>query len=72
MRFFTLLVPAASHIGAAGALGTTGDRISTSYDPTDTPSQITLGNGSMTLLQFAYSDVPSRAIAGETDTCFRW
>jgi len=49
------------------SLGSSGDTISTSYDPTDSPSQITLGNGS-TLLQFAYSDVPSGAIAAETDT----
>jgi RHS repeat-associated protein len=50
------------------ALGSSGDAISTSYDPTDAPSQITLGSGSTTLLQFAYSDEPSGAIASETDT----
>jgi RHS repeat-associated protein len=48
-------------------LGGSGDTISTSYDPTDSPSQITLANGS-TILQFAYSDVPSGAIGTETDT----
>ena len=48
-------------------LGSSGDTVATTYDPTDTPSQVTLGNGS-TLLQFAYSDVPSGAISSETDT----
>jgi RHS repeat-associated protein len=49
-------------------LGLTGDTIATTYDPTDTPSQIALTNSSSTLLQFAYSDVPSGGIASETDT----
>lgn len=49
------------------ALGATGDTVATTYDPTDTPSQITLGNGS-TLLGMSYSDVPSGAISSETDT----
>ena len=49
-------------------LGSTGDSITTTYDPTDQPSQITLANGSSTLLQLAYSDVPSGAISSETDT----
>jgi RHS repeat-associated protein len=49
-------------------LGASGDTISTTYDPTDSPSQVTLANSSSTLLQFAYSDTPSGAIASETDT----
>jgi RHS repeat-associated protein len=49
-------------------LGSSGDTISTTYDPTDSPSQVTLANSSSTLLQFAYSDMPSGAIAAETDT----
>ncbi|HET8893357.1 MAG TPA: LamG-like jellyroll fold domain-containing protein [Gaiellaceae bacterium] len=49
-------------------LGATGDTIATTYDPTDAPSQISLTNTSSTLLQFAYSDVPSGGIASETDT----
>ena len=48
-------------------LAATGDTITTSYDPTDTPQTITLGNGS-TLLAFTYSNVPSGAIGSETDT----
>jgi RHS repeat-associated protein len=50
------------------SLGSTGDTITTTYDATDAPSQIALANSSSTLLQFAYSDVPSGAIASETDT----
>jgi RHS repeat-associated protein len=49
-------------------LASTGDTITTTYDPTDEPSQITLASSSSTLLQFAYSDVPSGAINSETDT----
>lgn len=49
------------------ALGSTGDTINTTYDPTDAPSEITLANTSSTLLQFSYSDVPSGAVGGETD-----
>jgi hypothetical protein len=41
--------------------------VATSYAANDAPSSITLGNGS-TLQEFAYSDVPSGAIASETDT----
>jgi RHS repeat-associated protein len=50
------------------ALGASGDTISTSYDPTDTPSDIKLTNSSSTLQEFNYSDVPSGAISSETDT----
>jgi len=50
------------------SLGSTGDTIGTSYDAADAPEQITLSNGSSTLLEFFYSDEPSGAIASETDT----
>ena len=49
-------------------LGTSGDSIATTYDPTDSPSAIDLENGSNTLLGFSYSDAPSGAILAETDT----
>ena len=48
-------------------LGSSGDAINTSYDPTDSPSSITLTDGS-TLQEFAYSDAPSGAVLTETDT----
>ena len=57
----------ADGLPSAISLGGSGDTLSTSYDPTDSPSSITLSNGS-TLQEFAYSDVPSDAIASETDT----
>jgi YD repeat-containing protein len=50
------------------SLGTTGSTVSTSYDPTDSPSNIALSNSSTTLQSFSYSDEPSGAIAAETDT----
>jgi RHS repeat-associated protein len=49
-------------------LASTGDAITTTYDPTDQPSQITLANSSSTLLQFTYSDTPSGAVSTESDT----
>ena len=49
-------------------LGATGDTISTSYDPTDSPSSVTLSNGSSTLQEFSYSDEPAGVISSETDT----
>ena len=49
-------------------LGSSGDSISTTYDPTDAPSAINLKSGSTTLLGFSYSDAPSGAILAETDT----
>ncbi|HET8752086.1 MAG TPA: RHS repeat-associated core domain-containing protein [Gaiellaceae bacterium] len=50
------------------ALGASGDTINTTYDNSDKPSQISLGNGTSTLLQFAYTNVPSTAISSETTT----
>ena len=49
-------------------LGSSGDSIATTYDPTDSPSAIALKSGSTTLLGFSYSDAPSGAILAETDT----
>ena len=57
----------ADGLPTALTLGASGDTVSTSYAANDDPSSITLGNGS-TLQEFAYSDVPSGAIASETDT----
>ncbi|MGD0056228.1 MAG: hypothetical protein ABSC34_12430, partial [Acidimicrobiales bacterium] len=57
----------ADGLPSALTLGASGDTISTSYAPNDAPSSITLGNGT-TLQEFAYSDVPSGAVASETDT----
>jgi RHS repeat-associated protein len=54
---------------ASQALGSTGASISAGYDPTDTPSSITLKNsGGTTLQAFAYADSPAGTIATETDT----
>ena len=50
------------------SLGSSGDTISTTYDPSDAPSDISLTNSSSTLLEYAYSDVPSAAISSETTT----
>ncbi len=52
---------------SALSLGASGDTIDTAYAANDAPSSITLTNGS-TLQEFAYSNVPSGAIASETDT----
>ena len=57
----------ADGLPSALGLGSSGDTVTTSYAATDAPSSITLGNGS-TLQEFAYSDVPSGAVASETDT----
>ena len=47
------------------ALGSSGDTITTTYDPTDTPSADHPRQQLQTLLDFAYSDVPSGAIAAK-------
>jgi RHS repeat-associated protein len=50
-------------------LGSSGDTLTTTYDPTDTPSDITLANSTPTTFQeFNFSDVPSGAVSSETDT----
>ncbi len=50
------------------SLGATGDTITTTYDPTDNPSDIKLANGATTLQEFAYADTPSGTINNEADT----
>jgi RHS repeat-associated protein len=50
------------------SLGSSGDTVSTTYGPTDSPSDITLTNSSTTLLGFSYSDEPSGGVQSETDT----
>jgi RHS repeat-associated protein len=56
--------------GSAGSetLGSTGDTITDSYDPTGSPSSIELKNSSSTLLKFAYSYNPDSTLLQETDT----
>jgi len=49
-------------------LGASGDTITTNYDQTDRPSQISLENGSSTLLGFSYSNTPAGTISEETLT----
>jgi trimeric autotransporter adhesin len=49
-------------------LGSSGDTITTSYDPADNPSAIALKNSSATLQSFTYSDSPAGTILSETDT----
>jgi RHS repeat-associated protein len=62
------ITPNADGQPATLALGSTGDTISYAYDPTDSPSAITLKNSSTTLQSFAYSDAPAGNISSETDT----
>ena len=47
--------------------GPSGPTLTTVYAANDEPSTMTLSNGT-TLQEFAYSDEPSGAVAGETDT----
>ncbi len=49
-------------------LGSSGDTITTTYDPTDTPSLISLKNSTSTLQSFSYSDAPAGTVLSETDT----
>jgi len=49
-------------------LGSTGDTLTTTYDPTDAPSQIALASGTTTLQSFSYADSPAGDILAETDT----
>src|SRR5215469_6603584 len=48
--------------------GATGDTIETTYDSTDTPSEIALNNSTTTLQSFSYADSPAGDISTETDT----
>jgi RHS repeat-associated protein len=63
----SVITNTADGLPSALALGASGDTVATSYSANDDPASITLGNGS-TLQEFAYSDVPSGAIAAEADT----
>jgi RHS repeat-associated protein len=49
-------------------LGSSGDTLATTYDSTDSPSEIALKNSSSTLQSFTYSDSPAGTILSETDT----
>ena len=57
----------ADGLPSALSLGASGDSVNTAYAANDAPSSVTLTNGS-TLQSFGYSDVPSGAVASETDT----
>ena len=52
----------------SATLGTSGDTIPTTYDNNDTPSAISLKNGTSTLQSFTYTDSPAGTILNETDT----
>ena len=58
----------ADGLPSAETLGSTGDSLSYTYDPTDAPSAISLKNSSSTLQSFSYSDAPAGNILSETDT----
>jgi len=62
------ITPNADGLPASQTLGTTGDTIATTYDPTNSPASITLKNSLSTLLGFSYSDAPSGDVTSETDT----
>jgi RHS repeat-associated protein len=49
-------------------LGSSGDTVTRSYDPTDNPSDVALKNSSSTLQEFSVSDSPAGTILSETDT----
>ncbi len=48
-------------------LGSTGDKIDTTFDNTDSPSLIKLENSTSTLQSFTYSYAPDETILNETD-----
>lgn len=52
----------------SATLGSAGDIITTSYDPTDAPSAITLKNSTSTLQSFTYTYGPDGSVANEADT----
>ena len=62
------ITPNADSLPSSETLGSTGDSLSYTYAPTDTPSAIALANTSTTLQSFTYADAPSGAIVSETDT----
>jgi RHS repeat-associated protein len=57
----------ADGLASSETLGSSGDTLSTTYDPADSPSRISLTRGSATLQSFAYSDAPAGNILSETD-----
>jgi YD repeat-containing protein len=61
------ITPNADSLPASETLGSTGDTITATYDPNDTPSAITLKNTSTTLQSFTYTDAPAGNITSETD-----
>jgi RHS repeat-associated protein len=60
------ITPSADSLPASETLGSSGDTISYTYDPTDTPSAIALQTGSTTLQSFTYTDAPAGNITAET------
>jgi len=62
------ITPNADSLPSSETLGSTGDTISYTYDPADTPSAVTLKNSSSTLQSFTYSEAPAGNILSETDT----
>jgi RHS repeat-associated protein len=61
------ITPNADSLPASETLASTGDTISYTYDPTDTPSAIALKNSASTPQSFTYSDAPAGNISTETD-----
>jgi RHS repeat-associated protein len=64
----TVIANTADGLPSSVGLGASGDVVSSTYAPTDSPSAINLTQGATTLLGFSYANVPSGAIASETDT----
>jgi RHS repeat-associated protein len=62
------ITPTADGLTGSETLGSTGDTITDTYDPTGSPSSIELKNSTSTLLKFAYSYNPDSALLKETDT----
>jgi RHS repeat-associated protein len=57
----------ADSLPSSETLGSTGDTITTAYDPTDAASAITLKNTASTLVSFTYTDSPAGTILNEAD-----
>ena len=57
----------ADSLPTSETLGSTGDTVTTSYDPAGSPSAIMLKNSSSALQSFTYSDAPDGSITSETD-----
>ncbi len=61
------ITPNADGLPSSQTLGSTGDTISYTYDPTDAPSAIALKNTTSTLQGFTYTDAPDGEILSEAD-----